>query len=80
MLRLQSYRTVWGLVAKHVESEKLRQVLSFHPLLVGGNPFSTTSIRYQNVDGKAKVDQIRVGGTNTTLVFGSAAPTAAGIN
>jgi|SwirhirootsSR2_FD_contig_71_3310455_length_462_multi_3_in_0_out_0_1 hypothetical protein len=46
----------------------------------GDTKFATTSIRYQNVDGKAKVDQIRVGGTNTTLVFGAAAPAAAGIN
>lgn len=44
MVKLQSYRTVYGLVAKHVRDERLRQVLSFHPLLVGGNPFSTTSI------------------------------------
>lgn len=44
MVRLESYRTVYGLVAKHVKDERLRQVMSFHPLLVGGNPFSTTSI------------------------------------
>lgn len=44
MVRLESYRTVYGLVAKFVKSDKLRQVLSFHPLLVGGNPFTTTSI------------------------------------
>jgi phytoene desaturase len=44
MIRLGSHRTVHGLVARHVRSEKLRQVLSFHPLLVGGNPFTTTSI------------------------------------
>jgi phytoene desaturase len=44
MLRLKSYRTVYGLVSQHVRHPKLRQVLSFHPLLVGGNPFSTTSI------------------------------------
>lgn len=44
MMRLQSYRTVYGLAAKFVRHEKLRQVLSFHPLLVGGNPFDTTSI------------------------------------
>jgi phytoene desaturase len=35
---------VYGLVAKYVKDDRLRQVLSFHPLLVGGNPFSTTSI------------------------------------
>ncbi len=44
MIRLQSYRTVYGMVAKFVKDDRLRQVMSFHPLLVGGNPFSTTSI------------------------------------
>ena len=44
MIRLESYRTVWGLVSKYVRDDRLRQVMSFHPLLVGGNPFSTTSI------------------------------------
>ncbi len=44
MLRLQSHLTVYRLVARFVKDPKLRQVLSFHPLLVGGNPFSTTSI------------------------------------
>jgi phytoene desaturase len=44
MVKLQSYRTVYGFVGQHVRNEKLRQVLSFHPLLVGGNPFQTTSI------------------------------------
>jgi hypothetical protein len=44
MMKLQSYRTVYGLVSKYVKDDRLRQVLSFHPLLVGGNPFSTTSI------------------------------------
>jgi phytoene desaturase len=44
MVKLESYRTVYGLVAKYVKDERLRQVMSFHPLLVGGNPFSTTSI------------------------------------
>jgi phytoene desaturase len=44
MVRLESYRTVYGLVSKFVRDDRLRQVLSFHPLLVGGNPFTTTSI------------------------------------
>lgn len=44
MMRLKSYRTVYSLVSKFVKDDRLRQVLSFHPLLVGGNPFSTTSI------------------------------------
>jgi len=44
MLRLRSYRTVHGLVASHLRDERLRQAFTFEPLLVGGNPFSTTSI------------------------------------
>jgi phytoene desaturase len=44
MVRLRSDRTVYQLVSKYVKNEKVRQVLSFHPLLVGGNPFSVTSI------------------------------------
>lgn len=44
MMKLESYRSVYGLVSKFVQDERLRQVLSFHPLLVGGNPFNTTSI------------------------------------
>ncbi len=44
MVRLQSHLTVFQLVAKYIRNPKLRQVLSFHPLLVGGNPFATTSI------------------------------------
>ncbi len=44
MMKLQSYRTVYGLVKRYFRDERLRQVFSFHPLLVGGNPFDTTSI------------------------------------
>src|ERR1700759_4249806 len=44
MLRLKSYRTVYDFVASFVSDERLRVVLSFHPLLIGGNPFTTTSI------------------------------------
>jgi phytoene desaturase len=44
LVRLQSYRTVYGLVSRYIKDDRLRQVLSFHPLLVGGNPFQTTSI------------------------------------
>ena len=44
MVALESHRTVYGLVSKYIEDRRLRKVFSFHPLLVGGNPFSTTSI------------------------------------
>jgi len=44
LLKLKSYKSVYSLVSSYVQSEKLRRMLSMHPLLVGGNPFSTTSI------------------------------------
>ncbi len=34
-----------------------------------GTKYSSTSIRYTNGDGKYKVDEIRIGGTNTRVVF-----------
>jgi phytoene desaturase len=44
LVRLSSHRSVHALVASHLRDPGLRQVMSFHPLLVGGNPFRTTSI------------------------------------
>mgnify|MGYP006166982773 CR=1 FL=1 len=44
LLRLKSYKSVYSLVSSYIKSEKLRRMLSMHPLLVGGNPFTTTSI------------------------------------
>lgn len=44
MMRLRSFESVYSMVSRHVKDERLRQVFSFHPLLVGGNPFTTTSI------------------------------------
>ena len=44
LMKLQSYRSVSGLVGRFVNDARLREVLTFHPLLVGGNPFQTTSI------------------------------------
>ena len=44
LIRLEGYRTVWSLACKHVRDPKLRVVLTFQSLLVGGNPFATTSV------------------------------------
>lgn len=44
MARLRSDLTVWQMVSRHARDDHLRQAFSFHPLLVGGNPFRTTSI------------------------------------
>jgi hypothetical protein len=39
----------------------------------GDSKFSSTSVRYNNADGKMKVQEIRLGGTNRKLVFGATA-------
>jgi len=44
MVALKSYRSVYSMVSSYVKDERLRVALSFHPLLIGGNPFSVTSI------------------------------------
>ena len=44
LARLRADRSVWQLVCKHLEDDRLRQAFSIQPLLVGGNPFDTTSI------------------------------------
>ena len=44
LLRLKSYHSVAGIVNSHIKHPLLRQAFSIHPLLVGGNPFTTTSI------------------------------------
>jgi phytoene desaturase len=44
LIRLESWRSVYGLVARYIEDERLRHIFSYHPLLVGGNPFAASAI------------------------------------
>ena len=44
LIRLRSHESVFRLVSRHVKDPRLQQVFSFHPLLVGGNPFQSSSI------------------------------------
>ncbi len=44
LIRLESYRSVYSKVAQYIKDEHLRQAFSFHSLLVGGNPFTTSAI------------------------------------
>jgi phytoene desaturase len=44
LLKLGSRRSVWELVCHHIKDPRLRQAFSIQPLLVGGNPFDTTSV------------------------------------
>jgi phytoene desaturase len=44
MIKLRSDRSVYKFASKYFKNEKLREAFSFHPLLIGGNPFTSTSI------------------------------------
>jgi len=44
LVKHQAWRSVYSVVAAHVKNEKLRQALSFHTLLVGGNPMTASAI------------------------------------
>jgi len=44
LARLSAHRSVYSQVSKFIKDEHLRQAFSFHSLLVGGNPFDTSSI------------------------------------
>jgi phytoene desaturase len=44
MVKLRSDRSVYQFAKRYFEDERLRQCFSFHPLLIGGNPFESTSI------------------------------------
>ncbi len=44
LARYQAWRSVYSIVSKFVRNEKLREALSFHTLLVGGNPMTTSAI------------------------------------
>ena len=44
LLTLKSYLSVFSLVGKFIKNTQLQQALSIQPLLLGGNPITTTSI------------------------------------
>jgi phytoene desaturase len=44
MIKLRSDRSVYKFASRYFKNEKLREAFSFHPLLIGGNPFTATSI------------------------------------
>ncbi len=44
LIRLGGRLSVYGLVSKYIRDPRLRIVFSFHPLLIGGNPFSATAV------------------------------------
>jgi len=68
LVRLGGYRSVHDVVARHFRSEKLRTVFSFHPLLIGGNPFSATSFYclIAHLEARFGVHHVR-GGTHALV-------------
>ena len=44
LAKYQAWRSVYSIVSSYVQNEKLREALSFHTLLVGGNPMTTSAI------------------------------------
>ncbi|MEI6486615.1 MAG: phytoene desaturase [Sphingomonadales bacterium] len=44
LMRYEAFRSVYSMVARHIKDDRLRQAFSFHTLLVGGNPFKTSSV------------------------------------
>ncbi|WP_375285892.1 phytoene desaturase [Sphingomonas sp.] len=44
LAKYQAWRSVYSIVSSFVRNEKLREALSFHTLLVGGNPMTTSAI------------------------------------
>ncbi|MEM7120010.1 MAG: phytoene desaturase [Pseudomonadota bacterium] len=44
LIGLQAFRSVYAMVSHFIKDERLRQAMSFHSLLVGGNPFASSAI------------------------------------
>ena len=44
LIRLQSHKSVYRYVSQFIDDEFLRRCFTFHPLLIGGNPFDASSI------------------------------------
>jgi phytoene desaturase len=44
LIRLKSHKNVYSTISQYIQDRHLREAFSFHSLLVGGNPFETSSI------------------------------------
>ena len=44
LVRLRAYKSLYGLVSHYIKDDALRQVFTFQPLLIGGNPFRAPAI------------------------------------
>lgn len=44
MVRMRAWESIYSMACRHFTDHKLRQVFSFHPLLIGGNPLAVTCV------------------------------------
>jgi phytoene desaturase len=44
MMKMRAWRSIYRMASSHLRNPKLRIVMSFHPLLIGGNPFAVTCV------------------------------------
>lgn len=44
MVKMRAWSSIFSMAKRHFKSEKLQQVFSFHPLLIGGNPLRVTQV------------------------------------
>jgi phytoene desaturase len=44
LIKYQAFRSVYSMVSSYIKDPQLREAFSFHTLLVGGNPFKTSSV------------------------------------
>jgi len=68
LAQYQAWRSVYSMVSSFVRNPKLREALSFHSLLVGGNPMTTSAI-YALIHKLAKDGGVwfAKGGTNALV-------------
>jgi len=45
LARQRAWRSLYSVVSSHVKSDRLRQALSFHTLMTGGNPLETSVVQ-----------------------------------
>lgn len=68
MVRMRAWRSIYRMAASHMRSEKLRQVFSFHPLLIGGNPMTVTGV-YSLISSLERIHGVHsaMGGTGAII-------------
>ena len=68
MVRMRAWRSIYQMAASHFKSEKLRQVFSFHPLLIGGNPMTVTGV-YSLIPSLERIHGVHsaIGGTGAIV-------------